>query len=124
MTAKHTPGPWAPLILDKPLAEIPAYVEKCIGAGPGAEFFFVLSEQPDGPVDVCHIGNGQRREANARLISAAPEMLEALRVAKEFMEIASDWNIDEAEIGGEMRSTYDWLDVIRSAIAKAEGEQA
>ena len=66
--------------------------------------------------------NGHREEeaaANARLIAAAPELLEALKIAQQFMSIASDWNIDEAEIDGEMRSTYDWLEIVNAAIAKA-----
>ena len=42
----------------------------------------------------------------------------ALRIAEQFMDIASDWNIDEAEINGEMRSTYDLLKVIREALTK------
>lgn len=39
------------------------------------------------------------------------------------MSIASDWNFHEAEINGDMRSTYDWLEVVDTAIAKATGEQ-
>lgn len=67
-------------------------------------------------------GATEAEEADASLIAAAPEMLEALEVSAAFMEIASDWNINEAEINGEMKSTYDWLDIVKSAIAKAKGE--
>jgi hypothetical protein len=35
------------------------------------------------------------------------------------MEIASDWNLDEAEIDGKMMSTYDWMNIVKAAIAKA-----
>jgi len=59
-----------------------------------------------------------------RIRAAAPELLDALKIAEQFMSIASDWNFDEAEINGEMRSTYEWLDSIRAAIAKATGEAA
>lgn len=45
---------------------------------------------------------------------------EACEIARTFMSIASDWNIDEAEINGEMRSTYDWMAVIEKAIATTE----
>lgn len=118
MTAKHTPGPWTNQV-------VRTSVGVCFKIGPFPWRRGKLNHAciyADYPTP----SNPEYLEcaANARLIAAAPEMLEALRVAKEFMEIASDWNIDEAEIGGEMRSTYDWLDVIRSAIAKATGEQA
>lgn len=98
---KHTPGPWA----FKP-HEMGTFV-RC-------EKGYIIS----GPVN-----ERPGHEANARLIAAAPELLEALKVAEQFMAIASDWNIDEAEINGEMRSTYDWLDLVRAAIATATGEQ-
>lgn len=48
------------------------------------------------------------------------ELVGALEVASQFMSIASDWNIDEAEINGEMRSTYDWIEVVGAALAKAK----
>lgn len=88
---RHTPGPWTSFILDKPLADIPAYVERCIAASPGPEFFFVLAEDAgDGsPSDVCHVGNGPRREANARLLAAAPDLLEALLAARDHIEMGA-----------------------------------
>ncbi len=51
------------------------------------------------------------------------ELVDALRIARDFMSIASDWNVDEAEINGEMRSTYDWLEVLDAALSKAEVQQ-
>ena len=85
MSAQHTPGPWSAYVLDKRLGDIPAYVEKCIAASQGTDFFFVSAEMPDGAVDVCHVGNGPRGLTNARLIAAAPDMLAALIVAREFI---------------------------------------
>ena len=111
MSAQHTPGPWTPFILDKPLSEIPTYVEKCIAAGTGEEFFFVAAEMPDGAVDVCHVGNGPRREANARLIAAAPELLAALKVVT-------------AHLASQPPRNQGWnaaLNMAEAAIAKAEG---
>ena len=105
-----TPGPWEPLILDRPLQEIPAYVAQCIENSAGAEFYFVGAVGEDGaPVDVCHVGNGPRRDANARLIAAAPLMLEALRLAAKF---AATGGATEAECAQ-----------INAAIAAATGEQ-
>ena len=83
-TTKHTPGPWVAtrLQFDRPepteKARAIGYVTDCIEGG-GDEFFAVLCEKPDGTADVCHTGNGPTSEANARLIAAAPEMLEALK---------------------------------------------
>lgn len=62
------------------------------------------------------------RIANARLIAAAPELLEATRVAQQLADIAAGWNLQEVEIDGEMRSIYDIKDIFRDAIAKATGE--
>ena len=80
-------------------------------------------DSPDGSPNYWNVApaNGRRDEvdANVRLIAAAPDLLEALCISKQFMEIASDWNIDEAEINGDMRSTYDWLEIVNAAIAKA-----
>ena len=101
--SKHTPGPWA-----------------CISGGRSGEFTVYLPS--DGMV-ICSRNQYDDKHAeflaNARLIAAAPEMLAALKIAQQFMSIASDWNIDEAEIDGEMRSTYDWLEIVNAALAKA-----
>ena len=46
------------------------YVAKAIDRGePGAKFFLVLCQKPDGPADLCHTGNGPTSEANARRIA-------------------------------------------------------
>ena len=50
------------------------------------------------------------------------ELRQALEIAREFMGIASDWNIDEAEINGEMRSTYDWIEVLDAALSNTKEE--
>jgi hypothetical protein len=100
---------------------------------PQREVWYVTSEDdyPTGQVSTSPLGNGDvcvtygdRAKERARLIAAAPSMLSALKIAEAFMEIASDWNIDEAEINGEMRSTYDWLEVVSAAISLATGEGA
>ena len=107
--SKHTPGPWEPFILDKQLNEIAAYVDDCIKASGGAEFYFVQGPHSDGgTVDICHIGNGPRGLANARLIAVVPELLEALKHAVEIAE-------------NKRPGTWDDLLPYRVLIAKAEG---
>lgn len=59
-------------------------------------------------------------KANARLIAAAPDLYEAVRIAKQLASIASDWNLSEVEIDGEMVSTYDLAEKFAAALAKAE----
>ena len=108
----HTPGPWEPCVLDRQLSEIPSYVETCIAASGGKDFLFVSGWREDGEVDICHVGNGPRSLANARLIAAAPELLEAL---KEIIAAADGdgWNQLDASFA-----------TARAAIAKAEGGAA
>lgn len=121
--SKHTPGPWEPCILDRPLDSIPKYVAECITASGGSDFFFVLGEKKDGPADICHVGNGPSSSANAHLISAAPELLEVARMAAQAYSVCRDWSMDEVEIDGEMVDLM-WLqEQAEAAIAKATGEE-
>lgn len=98
MEAKHTPGPWE-----------------------------IEEDENDylvGPPDtlVCLVDRHNQPKADARLIAAAPELLKACRVAEQMASIASDWNLDEVEIDGEMVSTYELGELFAAAIAKATGE--
>lgn len=110
--AKHTPGPWSILPLED-----------------GAKFLRVRGTQLGFRYKVCDVhapfqhnkDEVLESQANARLIAAAPDLLAALQVAREFMSIASDWNVDEAEINGEMRSTYDLIADVDAVISKATG---
>lgn len=120
MTANHTPGPWTvlPEEADKDYLRIR-------GTRLGGRYKVANVHIPRYWESHHVLRDRENAESwsNARLIAAAPELLEALRIAREFMSIASDWNFHEAEINGEMRSTYDWLAVVDAAIAKATGEQ-
>ena len=119
MSAKPTPGPWAVTAGDD------WWSASHDGTG-SSEYQVVRSADGVVALVVSHTASVWRRppptDANARLIAAAPDLLEALQISRQFMSIASDWNIDEAEINGEMRSTYDWLEIVDAAIAKAKGE--
>lgn len=131
--SKHTPGPWEPCILDGPMNEIPSYIETCIAASGGKDFFFVSSQREDGAVYVCHVGNAPCSLANARLISAAPEMLAALIVAREIISAdrtaLADCSIDHegrmSEDDAAAVADYDKaLLQIDAAIQKATGGAA
>ena len=63
---------WASFILDKPLNDVPSYVDECIKASPGADFYFVMGRHPDGgEADICHVGNGPSAAALSAYIAAA-----------------------------------------------------
>ena len=99
MSAKHTPGPW-------------------IGAGPSfgdplprytTEIVTEWEDEDGEALSICSLPfrhHDDENEANARLIAAAPELLEALK------ELTG--HINERFSGGV------W-DRARAAIAKAEG---
>lgn len=105
MTA-HTPGPWRYERTDG----IPANGRHMIsGAVPG-----YLAEVRD-----CVSGDVQ---ANARLIAAAPDTLHTLRIAREFIAVASDCTHHADSVFN--RSDFDVvLAQIDAAIAKATGGQ-
>jgi L-alanine-DL-glutamate epimerase-like enolase superfamily enzyme len=104
MTTQHTPGPW-------------------IGAGPsfGDQFPRYTTEittederYGDGHIQICELPfhhHDEENEANARLIAAAPDLLEALKDIVEFWDsIVPTDAVNQMHINA------------RAAIAKATGE--
>lgn len=87
--SNHTPGPWIPKPITNAAWEI---------AGPGRKGY------AEGIV--CMVTTG---EANARLIAAAPELLEALRGCFEHGEYSTPYG----------KAAWD---AARAALAKANGE--
>ena len=83
LAAEASPGPWeavqlthnGELLRGDDLVE---YIRNSIKASPREEFLAVLCEKPDGPADVCHVGNGPTSPANARFIEKARELVPAL----------------------------------------------
>jgi hypothetical protein len=72
-TTTHTPGPWA--------VELPS-------GYPCSAKSNIL--KPDGTILArIDYGIGETEQANARLIAAAPELLEALRALHEYTRVAS-----------------------------------
>lgn len=88
---QHTPGPWE------------AEAEN-IYIGPDRVYqqWGVIASN----TGICTTGSRDVSEANARLIAAAPELLEALKRAVAHNESPND---------------YDWIGAAVLAIAKAEG---
>lgn len=104
----HTPGPWE----GDPKGD---------GLGvrvwdkAGQNMIAALDE--DAADSACFVPDIQIREANARLIAAAPEMLDALKAAEK------DLATFEAEVTSILpMAKSPALPLIRAAIAKAEGK--
>lgn len=102
--AKHTPGPWsyAPAV-------------------PGAQRCFYIAGNQDAnnrEVDIGTVEGGYYScEANARLIAAAPDLLEALIDTLDFLERHSNrWD----GVNGKHPQVV--VTAARAAIAKAEGK--
>lgn len=98
MSVAHTPGPWEAIKVDDDLQQ----------------FGIVAAKQPMGARmnDICAVwlrGGKKKTEANARLIAAAPELLDALQAVVSDLELGAHPHLH--------------IDQIRAAIAKATGEQ-
>jgi hypothetical protein len=90
---KHTPGPW------RISGTMTKYIEASLGNGWTQEIATVGPTEHDN-------GYGEQHRANARLIAAAPDLLEA-------MELIANTGMDAKQC----------RDTARAAIAKATGEQ-
>lgn len=110
MSAKHTPGPWA---VQKYVAD-PVTGEECSGGTRGnlaERSRVVAADEPTMVVaDVARLGSDA--PANARLMAAAPELLEALKALTD--PEGHIWHGGNAVCTGECKA-------VRAAIAKAEG---
>ena len=112
---KHTPGPWNLV----PPNELPWALEDC--GRPGEKTLTIIAENGYGVLSIpASITDGYPKSgvamANARLIAAAPELLEA---AKEVISLLEEHGgvivphlLDTDENAGQR---------LRDAIAKAEG---
>ena len=101
-TPKHTPGPWETYGDDK------SDIRPATKAGKNR----IIAQCP---------GYKTERQANARLIAAAPDLLEALQraVACGIVPTTSVLDGGAASYSEQVRTA----DAIRAAIAKATGEQ-
>ncbi len=86
---KHTPKPWKcavvrgreniPLTIEKMKAWLSATVDRTIQHGDSVEDLYVVlsSDDPQDPIYTAITGNGPTSKANACLIAAGPDLLEA-----------------------------------------------
>lgn len=113
----HTAGEWGVATINNGHAddEIVTIVNGCMvniaavfGQGEYSE------ARPDGKDDPHYTVSREESAANARLISAAPEMLDALRIAEAFV---AKFEEDQDYTDGQVET----INAIRDAIAKATG---
>ena len=91
---KHTPGPWSAFF------DVVNNHTNILKIGKTTDLLFSLPGH-------------DKHDPNVRLITAAPELLEALEEAVEiFGENSGSWDGDL------------WLEIAKNAIAKARGEQS
>jgi len=104
---KHTPGPWSCFYKPK--------YDEWHASLPMANCGMKLALAPDGI-------QSENREADAHLIGAAPEMLEALKATRGHVLWICEHN---ERVNGGRRSEEDRRDLeqIDAAIAKAQGRQ-
>lgn len=100
--AAHTPGPWKISGLDPHVI------------GPVRILVMDGTDVPQSRAVARVIDRGPEAEANARLIAAAPELLDACkRLLKFNEELCADIHVSEH---------YPSAELARTAIAKAEGD--
>jgi len=107
----HTPGPWDNSITTKYTSTGDEIIIPCV------------YKQLDGgqaSMFICEMGgNNERDYANARLIAAAPDMLEAAKLAlTELDRIGSDIGFEPERYQERIHA----LDALSRAVRKAEGE--
>jgi hypothetical protein len=101
---KHTPGPWN---VD---GDATVY---------GPRFSIANDKEQIGRFEVADCkGYKQEREANARLIASAPDLLRALEQLLETAESLNDWLVSDGSINGE----HELFKKVRAIISKAKGE--
>lgn len=122
MAAQYTPGPWqfgiqAVNFQTAELATVFQFSKTLTEDGLSQGWAYITANRP------CHKISSEEREANGRLMAAAPDLLEALKEARETLfDFAKEmdsaaWMVDPfyADAGPLAR--------INAAIAKAEGRQ-
>jgi hypothetical protein len=101
MSAKHTPGPWE---------FVPA------GNTPVVQQAGIF---PHG--FICNVAS-LNFVADARLIAAAPDMLEALKKAEQFIRNGIELGYIRMPEADTLDTAHDTPPMVRAAIAKAEGQ--
>jgi hypothetical protein len=103
---KHTPGPWE------------VYYPDITGCGLGIDTADSKTSIVVFDDEAGVYGAGEQDEANARLIAAAPELLEALQIAHQYMQVFMIRG-EEPLVGENLKTD---LYKVLEAIKKATGQ--
>ena len=119
--SKHTPAPWV-FVERERMEDGSIYPEHILGGV--TQLQICLMESP-GVAELCvnnpvwrSVGKSEMSKANARLIAAAPELLEACRAMIEWDDREKDHAVD---FDARMQLCRIAFDKARAAIEKAEG---
>lgn len=107
METKYTQGPWVEISRHYPTD--PKKVITGIGVEVEPNYFQIIVNTVLPNTDEEYLKDREEIEANARLISSAPELLEALLIAKNLLELPYN------------SATENEIDQINDAINKATG---
>lgn len=69
-------------------------------------------------MDLRRMEAGEFKKEIAELRERSSALEAALRIHIQALEVARDWNLDEIEIDGKMRNTYELVDAARSLLAR------
>ena len=113
--SQHTPGPWRvaaykidqSIIIQDTTSWVPGHIPRVVVQ---AFDYDCLKAIPGKPI------TGEK-EANAHLIAAAPDMLEALKTCKTVLQAM----VDGDELALSYADPQDWLNEVLTAINKAKG---
>ena len=118
MTTQHTPGPWIFGIRNYDDDCKPGFVEKPFGyVSPGYYDNAGIFGADGTEIVGCDEYSIFNSPADARLIAAAPDLLEALKKSREGIESMTTWE----HADDPARPWSDCLKLIDAAIAKATG---
>lgn len=120
MTTKHTPGPWTAN------RDCRSYLNRgVITDGPMVYGIYTPDTRISVMQEFRESGFGpqdEEQEANARLIAAAPELLDALKEARSMLETASRYFPKSIHNSDRFSLLNVLTNAVNPAIAKAEGE--
>lgn len=103
MTTKHTPGPW--------------HVKKWKGGIYADGFEYAVTDNRGwGIATLCQKGNKPKAKANADIMAAAPDLLDALKQCWHFIENVPDDAPDRTE------RFFDLREKVRDTFDKALGK--
>jgi hypothetical protein len=115
-SVRYTPGPWSIGVWTGKYQVIPANDRERIGIERIHPLHFGAMSIGSTEAQVAIIPLDESNEANARLIAAAPEMLEAINIAIAALEHSLNWVAENSEL---WKDGHAAITIIRATAAEA-----